>query len=147
MSFRKTASHNAVPISPMFRDLLAGEQVNDSAGLVGTHAYSILDARELGLIPGLNLGAGLLGQTRLIKLRNPWVRLTDLGRVFSFLCRFQDRFASLCLCAREGEHFADCRFIVSSRREAATSLSTLSSSTFTFTLNMQSSGTNGPQFW
>ena len=39
---------------------------------MGTHAYSILDARELGLIPGLNLGAGLLGQTRLVKLRNPW---------------------------------------------------------------------------
>ena len=43
-----------------------------AVGLVGTHAYSILDARELGLIPGLNLGAGLLGQTRLVKLRNPW---------------------------------------------------------------------------
>ena len=51
---------------------LNGEQLNDAEGLVGTHAYSILDARELGLIPGLNLGAGLLGQTRLIKLRNPW---------------------------------------------------------------------------
>ena len=51
---------------------LNGEQLNDAAGLVGTHAYSILDARELGLIPGLTLGAGLLGQTKLIKLRNPW---------------------------------------------------------------------------
>jgi hypothetical protein len=53
-------------------DGLNGEQLNDSAGLVGTHAYSILDARELGLIPGLSLGAGVLGQTRLIRLRNPW---------------------------------------------------------------------------
>jgi len=53
---------------------LNGEQLNDAEGLVGTHAYSILDARELGLIPGLNMGAGLLGQTRLIKLRNPWGR-------------------------------------------------------------------------
>ena len=51
---------------------LNGEQTNDAAGLVGTHAYSILDARELGLIPGLSLGGGLLGQTRLIRLRNPW---------------------------------------------------------------------------
>lgn len=51
---------------------LNGEQLNDAAGLVGTHAYSILDARELGLIPGLTIGAGLLGQTKLIKLRNPW---------------------------------------------------------------------------
>ena len=51
---------------------LNGEQLNDAAGLVGTHAYSILDARELGLIPGLSLGAGVLGQTRLIRLRNPW---------------------------------------------------------------------------
>ena len=51
---------------------LNGEQLNEAAGLVGTHAYSILDARELGLIPGMNLGAGLLGQTRLIRLRNPW---------------------------------------------------------------------------
>lgn len=51
---------------------LNGEQTNDAAGLVGTHAYSILDARELGLIPGLKLGGGLLGQTRLIRLRNPW---------------------------------------------------------------------------
>ena len=39
---------------------------------MGTHAYSILDARELGLIPGLNLGRGLLGQQRLVQLRNPW---------------------------------------------------------------------------
>jgi hypothetical protein len=53
-------------------DGLNGEQLNDSAGLVGTHAYSILDARELGLIPGLSLGGGVLGQTRLIRLRNPW---------------------------------------------------------------------------
>ena len=52
---------------------LNGEQLNDN-GLVGTHAYSILDARELGLIPGLNIGGGLLGQTRLVKLRNPWGR-------------------------------------------------------------------------
>ena len=52
--------------------MLNGEQLNDEQGLVGTHAYSILDARELGLIPGLTLGAGVLGQTRLIKLRNPW---------------------------------------------------------------------------
>ena len=44
---------------------LNGEQLNDAQGLVGTHAYSILDARELGLIPGLSLGAGLLGQTKL----------------------------------------------------------------------------------
>ena len=50
---------------------LNGEQLNDN-GLVGTHAYSILDARELGLIPGLSLGGGVLGQTRLVKLRNPW---------------------------------------------------------------------------
>jgi hypothetical protein len=53
---------------------LNGEQLNDAAGLVGTHAYSILDARELGLIPGLNLGNGMLGQKQLIKLRNPWGR-------------------------------------------------------------------------
>jgi len=53
---------------------LNGEQLNDAEGLVGTHAYSILDARELGLIPGLALGNGVLGQTRLIKLRNPWGR-------------------------------------------------------------------------
>ena len=39
---------------------------------VGTHAYSVLDVRELGLIPGLNLGSGLLGKTKLIRLRNPW---------------------------------------------------------------------------
>ena len=51
---------------------LNGEQLNDAAGLVGTHAYSILDAKELGLIPGLSFGGGLLGQTRLIRLRNPW---------------------------------------------------------------------------
>ena len=77
---------------------LNGEELNEAAGLVGTHgirwgrtrvshaastdrrhaldsgrtAYSILDARELGLIPGLGLGNGLLGQTKLIKLRNPW---------------------------------------------------------------------------
>ena len=52
---------------------LNGEQLNDN-GLVGTHAYSILDARELGLIPGLSLGGGVLGQTRLVKMRNPWGR-------------------------------------------------------------------------
>ena len=39
---------------------------------MGTHAYSVLDVRELGLIPGLNLGSGLLGKTKLIRLRNPW---------------------------------------------------------------------------
>ena len=55
-------------------DGLNGEQLNDAAGLVGTHAYSILDARELGLMPGLSFGSGLLGQTRLIQLRNPWGR-------------------------------------------------------------------------
>ena len=61
---------------------LNGEQLNDAEGLVGTHAYSILDARELGLIPGLALGNGVLGQTRLIKLRNPWGRSVHarLGR-------------------------------------------------------------------
>ena len=51
---------------------LNGEQLNEDVGLVGTHAYSVLDARELGLIPGLRLGGGLLGQTRLVQLRNPW---------------------------------------------------------------------------
>jgi len=53
---------------------LNGEQLNEAAGLVGTHAYSILDARELGLLPGVSVGGGLLGQTKLIKLRNPWGR-------------------------------------------------------------------------
>ena len=48
-----------------------GEATADN-GLVGTHAYSVLDAVELGLIPGLKIGSGLLGQTRLVKLRNPW---------------------------------------------------------------------------
>ena len=51
---------------------LNGEQLNEAHGLVGGHAYSILDARELGLIPGLSLGGGVLGQTRLVRLRNPW---------------------------------------------------------------------------
>jgi calpain-15 len=51
---------------------LNGEDVSDALGLVVGHAYSILDVRELGLIPGLNLGAGLLGRTKLIQLRNPW---------------------------------------------------------------------------
>ena len=50
---------------------LNGENMDDN-GLVGSHAYSILDARELGLIPGLSLSAGLLGKTKLIRLRNPW---------------------------------------------------------------------------
>ena len=50
---------------------LNGEQLNDN-GLVGTHMYSILDARELGLIPGFDIGGGLLGQTKLVKMRNPW---------------------------------------------------------------------------
>jgi hypothetical protein len=45
-----------------------GEQLNEDVGLVGTHAYSILDARELGLIPGLSA----FGATKLVKLRNPW---------------------------------------------------------------------------
>ena len=43
---------------------LNGEAVNEDAGLVEGHAYSILDAKELGLIPGLKLGGGLLGQAR-----------------------------------------------------------------------------------
>jgi len=51
---------------------LNSEAVNEDAGLVEGHAYSILDAKELGLIPGLQLGGGLLGQKRLIKVRNPW---------------------------------------------------------------------------
>jgi len=51
---------------------LNNEAVNEDVGLVEGHAYSIIDAKELGLIPGLNLGGGLLGQKRLIKVRNPW---------------------------------------------------------------------------
>ena len=51
---------------------LNGENVNEVRGLVEDHAYSVLEARELGLIPGLRLGGGLLGQVKLIKLRNPW---------------------------------------------------------------------------
>jgi len=50
---------------------LNGETVDHKGGLVAGHAYSILDARELGLIPGLGAG-GLLGKTKLIRLRNPW---------------------------------------------------------------------------
>jgi len=53
-------------------DGLNGEQLNEAAGLVGGHAYSILDAKELGLLPGVSFGGGLLGQTRLVRLRNPW---------------------------------------------------------------------------
>lgn len=51
---------------------LNGENVNKERGLVEGHAYSILEARELGLIPGLGIGGGLLGQVKLLKLRNPW---------------------------------------------------------------------------
>ena len=47
---------------------LNGEQLNEDVGLVGTHAYSILDAKELGLIPGVSV----LGSTKLVQLRNPW---------------------------------------------------------------------------
>jgi len=50
---------------------LNGESTADN-GLVGTHAYSVLDGVELGLIPGVGFGSGLLGKTKLIKLRNPW---------------------------------------------------------------------------
>ena len=50
---------------------LNGESVDDN-GLVGTHLYSILDARELGLIPGLSRLPRVLGKTKLIRLRNPW---------------------------------------------------------------------------
>jgi len=56
---------------------LNGEALDDN-GLVGTHMYSILDAQELGAIPGLRLG-GLLGTTRLIRLRNPWGRFEWKG--------------------------------------------------------------------
>jgi len=51
---------------------LNGEDLDESVGLVAGHAYSILEARELGLIPGLSLGAGVLGRTKLVHLRNPW---------------------------------------------------------------------------
>ena len=51
---------------------LNGEDVSEKLGLVAGHAYSILDVRELGFIPGLNLGNGALGRTKLIQLRNPW---------------------------------------------------------------------------
>jgi len=54
------------------KDGLNGESVDHKGGLVGGHAYSILDARELGFIPGVGFGGGLLGKTKLIKLRNPW---------------------------------------------------------------------------
>ena len=50
---------------------LNGEAVEQAMGLVAGHAYSILDARELGLIPGLSL-SGVLGKSKLIRLRNPW---------------------------------------------------------------------------
>ena len=59
---------------------LNGEQLNEAAGLVGTHAYSILDARELGLLPGVSFSSGLLGQTRLIKCDPTTARITRPAR-------------------------------------------------------------------
>ena len=59
-------------VADKYRLCPKSEQLNEAHGLVGGHAYSILDARELGMIPGLSLGGGLLGQTRLVRLRNPW---------------------------------------------------------------------------
>ena len=49
---------------------LCGEDLDDN-GLVATHAYSVLEARELAKIPGLSITA-ILGKTKLIRLRNPW---------------------------------------------------------------------------
>ena len=40
------------------KDGLNGESVDHKGGLVGGHAYSILDARELGFIPGVGFGGG-----------------------------------------------------------------------------------------
>jgi hypothetical protein len=50
---------------------LNGESLT-SNGLVALHAYSVLDARELGLLKGTSLASGVLGRTRLVRLRNPW---------------------------------------------------------------------------
>lgn len=58
---------------------LNNEVVDEKTGLVAGHAYSILDARELGLIGGLGLGAGVLGKTKLVRLRNPWGRFEWKG--------------------------------------------------------------------
>ena len=56
---------------------LNGEDL-DSNGLVATHAYSVLDARELAKIPGLSITA-VLGKTKLIRLRNPWGKFEWTG--------------------------------------------------------------------
>lgn len=46
---------------------LNGEDLDTTRGIVGGHAYSILSARELGLIPGLSALGGLLGKTKLVQ--------------------------------------------------------------------------------
>ena len=61
---RLPLSPTAPPKSaPESSDLVQSRSISPDSQ-VGTHAYSILDARELGLIPGLGLGNGLLGQTK-----------------------------------------------------------------------------------
>ena len=74
----------------------------------GTHAYSILDARELGALPGIQL-SGLLGKTKLIHVRNPWGRFEWRGAWSDHSAELRDATVREELAAEMEEAFAEIR--------------------------------------